>query len=50
LAEWEFSSYRDYIGIRDGKLIAKEEILSQYKSIDQFIEHSNSTIDRDYVE
>ena len=48
LEEWEFSSYRDYIGVREGKLLVKEEILSQYKNIDEFIEHSNMTIDWDY--
>ena len=40
LDDWEFSSYRDYIGVREGKLPLKEEILSQYKNIDEFIEHS----------
>ena len=48
LEEWEFSSYRDYIGVREGKLTLTEEILSQYKNIDEFIEHSNMTIDSDY--
>jgi len=48
LEKWEFSSYRDYLGNRDGKLPAKEEILSQYKNIDEFIGHSNMTFDWDY--
>ena len=48
LEDWEFSSYRDYIRVREGKLPAKEEILSQYKNLDEFIEHSNMTIDWDY--
>ena len=47
LEDWEFSSYRDYVGFRTGKLPVKEEILSQYKNIAEFIEHSNMINDWD---
>jgi REP element-mobilizing transposase RayT len=40
LEEWEFSSYRDYIGLRNGSLVMKSEILKNYKNIDEFIKHS----------
>ena len=47
LEDWEFSSYSDYIGIRNGTRLTTKEILALYKNIDEFIEHSNMVIDWD---
>ena len=46
--EWDYSSYLDYLGKKKGKLPYKEEILSQYNSLDEFVEDSNMKIDWDY--
>ena len=47
LEDWRYSSYKDYIGIRNGKLPSTKELLSLYKNIDEFIEHSNMILDWD---
>jgi putative transposase len=36
LEDWEFSSYRDYIGLRNGTLPKIEQILSSFAGIDEF--------------
>ena len=47
LEDWQYSSFRDYIGFRNGKLPFTNEILSNYKNTNAFIEHSNMKIDWD---
>jgi hypothetical protein len=34
--EWEFSSYRDYVGLRDGSIPRKDLILQQFQTIDDY--------------
>jgi len=36
--DWEFSSYRNYVGLRNGKLPQKEIILSQFKGSQDYRE------------
>ncbi len=40
IEDWEFSSYRDYIGMRNGTLPKVEVIMNYYKSIDDFKQYS----------
>jgi REP element-mobilizing transposase RayT len=47
LEDWEFSSYRDYIGIRKGTLCntkSGKELLELPENTDEFIRFSNQTI------
>lgn len=37
IVDWEFSSYRDYIGKRKGTLIDKTLMQKEFNSIDEFI-------------
>ncbi len=37
IGDWEFSSYRDYIGQRSGTLIDTSVIMQKFKSVDEFI-------------
>jgi hypothetical protein len=49
--DWEFSSYRDYLGLRQGTLPSPDVVLSQFDSIDayrQFVE-SYSAKDKEYI-
>jgi len=47
LEDWEFSSYRDYSGMRNGTLVRKETIQSYFLSVKDFIEFSNVMIQLD---
>jgi putative transposase len=40
--EWEYSSYRDFVGLRDGKLL-DYDILAKEKLIDSAIRHPNQS-------
>ena len=44
LEDWTYSSYQDYIGIRDGSLPKTEIIKNQFSSLKEFIEFSNQSI------
>jgi len=44
IEEWEYSSYQDYIGVRQGTLPKTDFVLSFYKNIDNFIEDSHIMI------
>jgi len=47
-ADWEFSSYRDYIGLRNGTLPKPDIILGQFSTVAEyaaFVEERNM----DYV-
>lgn len=46
LVDWEFSSYRDYIGKRKGTLIDKTFILKEFNNIDEFIFFSSQKIEK----
>jgi len=46
IADWEFSSYRDYIGKRKGILIDKTLMRKRFNSIDEFILFSSQKIDK----
>ena len=46
IVDWEFSSYRDYIGKRKGTLIDKTLIQKEFNSIDEFILFSSQKIDK----
>ena len=41
LEDWEFSSYRDYIGLRNGTSPKTQLILSYFSSVEEFKEYSN---------
>ena len=41
---WEFSSYREYIGMRDGTLPAPEVVLSQFPSPEAYREFVESYV------
>ena len=43
--DWEFSSYLDYTGLRNGTIPEKEFILSQFISVQDFINFTNMDID-----
>ncbi|GBD91984.1 transposase IS200 like protein [bacterium BMS3Abin04] len=47
IADWEFSSARDYFGLREGTLVNKHEVLSHFDSIESFksfIEEKNKEV------
>ena len=46
IINWEFSSYRDYIGNRNGTLIDKSFIMKEINSIDEFILFSSQKIEK----
>ncbi len=46
IIDWEFSSYRDYIGKRKGTLINKTLMQKEFNSIDEFILFSSQKIDK----
>ncbi len=46
IVDWEFSSYRDYIGTRKGTLIDKTFIMKEFNSIDEFILFSSQKIEK----
>ena len=46
IINWEFSSYRDYIGKRKGTLINKSIIMKRFNSIDEFILFSSQKIEK----
>lgn len=45
--DWMFSSYRDYIGLRNGRLPKKEMILSDFISSDEYRTYTMSEWDMD---
>ncbi|MGB2867441.1 MAG: hypothetical protein WBD36_03240 [Bacteroidota bacterium] len=45
LEDWEFSSYRDYLGLRTDRFLFKEVVLSNFKSIEEFRIHSNQILE-----
>ncbi|HZY10361.1 MAG TPA: transposase [Bacteroidota bacterium] len=51
LEDWEFSSYKDYMGMRNGSLPKTQLILTYFSSIEEFKEYSNvmlESIERKY--
>ncbi len=46
IVDWEFSSYRDYIGKRKGTLIDKTIIMKESNSTDEFIFFSSQKIEK----
>lgn len=46
IEEWEFSSYRDYLGLRDGTLINKTFIENRFFSIEAFRLFSLSKVEK----
>jgi len=46
LVDWEFSSYRDYIGKRNGNLIDKTFIMKEFNNNDEFIFFSSQKIEK----
>jgi len=50
--DWEYSSYRDYIGVRNGKLPKSDIVLSQFDNQEdyrKFVEAYQSR-DKKYIE
>ncbi len=45
--DWEFSSYREYIGLRDGTLPKSEIVLSQFPSPEAYREFVESYTPRE---
>lgn len=46
IVDWEFSSYRDYIGKRKGTLIDKALMRKEFNSVDEFILFSSKKIEK----
>ncbi|HCY77147.1 MAG TPA: transposase [Ignavibacteriales bacterium] len=46
IEEWQFSSYRDYVGLRDGSLIDKTFIENRFSSIEAFKLFSLSKVEK----
>jgi len=46
IEEWEFSSYRGYVGMTNNALIEKSFALSKFKTIDEFKFFSRTKIDK----
>ena len=44
--DYKWSSYRDYLGLRNGTLCDKEIILSQFKSVEEYKEYVNLVIEK----
>jgi REP element-mobilizing transposase RayT len=45
--DWEFSSYRDYVGLRDGRLPSPEIVLSQFASSGEYRQFVEAYAERD---
>lgn len=45
--EWQFSSYQDYIGLREGRLPRSESVLSQFQSPETYRDFVESYLPRD---
>ena len=44
LSDWEFSSYLDYINVRNGTLPKKDLIMGYFNSVDDFKRYSNEIL------
>ena len=44
LSDWEFSSYLDYINVRNGTLPKKDLIMGYFNSVDEFKRYSNEIL------
>ena len=50
ISEWEFSSYRDLAGLRNGTLVDKSLISKKFRSTEEFILFSSTKIEKfDYM-
>lgn len=51
--EWEFSSYCDYIGLRNGRLARKEVVLAEFDGVDDYrdfvMSHQDLSLIREYI-
>ncbi|MBN1812638.1 MAG: transposase [Anaerolineae bacterium] len=47
--EWEFSSYQDYVGLRDGTLPKSEIVLSQFPSPESYREFVEPHMEREWA-
>ena len=45
LAEWEYSSFRDYAGIRNGSLPDRELLQRYFRNSDEFIRYSEGVVE-----
>jgi hypothetical protein len=50
LEGWEFSSYRDYIGLRNGTLVKPEVVLAYFQSRDEYRKFIESSVDERAIE
>ena len=41
MEDWQFSSYKDYIGKRNGNIPQKEEVMRHFNSVEDFINQSH---------
>lgn len=46
MEDWEFSSYRDYAGLRKGTLIEKSLVMSRFNSIEEFKFFSKTKVEK----
>ena len=46
IEEWEFSSYRDYVGLRDGTLVNQTFVMDRINSIEAFKLFSSSKVEK----
>ena len=49
-ADWEFSSYRDFIGARNGTLAKPDVVLSYFPSRDEYRKFVESSVDQKAIE
>ena len=48
--DWEFSSYRDFIGARNGTLVKPDVVLSYFQSRDKYRKFVGSSVDQKAIE
>ena len=47
--QWEFSSYRDYVGLRNGTLPRPEIVLSQFRTVNNYQDFVQASHDNDDI-
>jgi deferrochelatase/peroxidase EfeB len=47
LEDWEFSSYRDYIGMRKNSLVQTVNVLGMFPSVEEFVRQSQPLVQMD---
>lgn len=47
LEDWEFSSYRDYVGLRRNSFVRTKDVLGMFPSLEEFVRQSQYAVQMD---